>query len=173
MPPRIKIRRNLYSIFYNNIIWKERIEPHLDGNGGDKAFCMKICRLPQCMNAYICPAGCNKFNFFTRNNLYLFLDYTLDCREVWLNLPARVIRAFVFNKESYVAHISQIFPYQYLRYLHGIECSAFAEVVRHNPHIDAVWYGFILSYPADKDIIPFRGVYRHWILKFLCIIQHF
>src|SRR3989338_7118319 len=104
MPTRIKIRRNLYSILYNNVIWKQRIEPCLHRNERCKIFCMEICCLPQCMDARICPAGCNKFNFLTRNNLYLFLDYTLDCRKVWLNLPACIISAFIFNEESYVAH---------------------------------------------------------------------
>src|SRR3989304_9937142 len=138
----IKIQRNFFCIFYDNICRKPSIESLLDGIRLDMAFCMKICHLSQCMNSCICPAGRSKNDLCTCNYLYFFLDYTLDCWEIMLNLPACVIGAFVFNEEFDVTHEDGYMEWE-------------------------VGGGFIFLLPTPYLLLP--GFYRYSFIK-ICAI---
>jgi len=62
--------------------------------------------------------------------------------------------------------------YQFLGYLHRIQRGTLAQVVRHDPHIDAVRDRLVFPDPADVDIVLACHIDRQRIEVFLRIIVH-
>src|SRR5919106_4298489 len=67
---------------------------------------------------------------------------------------------------------SEIVAYKDLRNLHSVERRALAQIVRHDPEIETVGHGVILTDPADKGCIFPGGVDGHRVDIILRFVRY-
>ena len=140
----------------------------------------EIDHLPQRMNAGIGSPGTGHTCRCAEKRRYRLLQHRLNRRPIRLHLPAKVIRAVILNAEfdvhektcfvmSFVSTRGaaagglEIIANQNLGNLDGVESRAFAQIVCHDPEIEAVGNRIVLANSPHVGCILASGLDGHGI----------
>jgi hypothetical protein len=95
---------NLLNVFNPDILGKETVEGFQKGQNIEGTMGLEMSYLSQGMDPGIGSAGGNQSHRLSRDLRELPFDGSLNSLNVWLNLPAVIVRPVIFNSQFNISH---------------------------------------------------------------------